>query len=305
LMNVESVTARFERANPLLGREIKMARYGYYDDSDGGWAPYVPVAERRKKAAKKVADLQKKGRKISPVHIEGKTIARTFWGKSWCDNLEAYSDFENRLPRGRTYVRNGSVVDLQISKGTITAMVSGSEMYDVKISIKALEQPRWKSLIEKCSGQIDSLVELLQGRFSKGVMEIITSKDHGLFPSPKSISLDCSCPDGAVMCKHVAAVLYGVGARLDKQPELFFELRNVDHAELISAAASKNTVRRTASTERVLKTADLSGLFGIDLQEERQAEKPSTKVGSKAAAKKTAKKTMKATNKTSRNTKAT
>jgi uncharacterized Zn finger protein len=239
-----------------------MARY---DEYYGGWAPYVSVAERRKKAAKKIAALQKKGQTISPVQIEGRTIARTFWGKAWCDNLEAYSDFSNRLPRGRAYVKNGSVIDLQISKGEITAMVSGSSIYTVKIAIRALERPRWKAVIGHCSGQIDSLIELLQGKFSQGVMEIITCKERGLFPAPKQIAMDCSCPDGAVMCKHVAAVLYGVGARLDERPELFFQLRNVDHSELITAAGAATVVTRTAKPDKVLKSTDLSGIFGIDV----------------------------------------
>src|SRR3990172_9218616 len=221
-----------------------MARYSRYY---GGWAPYVTVAERRKQAAKKVAALQKKGKAISPVRIEGRAIARTFWGKAWCDNLEAYSDFSNRLPRGRTYVRNGSVIDLQIGKGEITALVSGSSIYSVKVAIRPLERNRWKALIEACSGQIDSWVELLQGKFARGVMEIITCKQRGLFPSPKQISMDCSCPDGAIMCKHVAAVLYGVGARLDEKPELFFQLRNVDHADLITAAGAATAVTRTTN----------------------------------------------------------
>jgi uncharacterized Zn finger protein len=244
-----------------------MARYGsggYY----GGWAPYVSVAERRKKAAKKISALQKKGKAVNPVRIEGRAIARTFWGKAWCDNLEAYSDYSNRLPRGRTYVRNGSVIDLQIGKGEITALVSGSSIYQVKVEIRALEKDRWKTIIKHCSGQIDSLVELLQGKFSRGVMEIITCQKRGLFPSPKHISLDCSCPDGAVMCKHVAAVLYGVGARLDESPELFFQLRNVDQAELIAAAGTSAVATRTEKPGKVLKTTDLSGLFGIELDSE-------------------------------------
>ena len=239
-----------------------MARYGGYYD---GWAPYVSAAERRGKAAKKVAALKKKGQMISPVQIEGRAIARTFWGKAWCANLEAYSDFSNRLPRGRTYVRNGSVIDLQITQGEITAMVSGSSIYTVNIAIRALERPRWKALLGHCSGQIDSLVELLQGKFSRGVMEIITCKERGLFPAPKHIVMDCSCPDGAVMCKHVAAVLYGVGARLDERPELFFQLRNVDHSELITAAGAATVVARAAKPDKVLKSSDLSAIFGIEV----------------------------------------
>ena len=240
-----------------------MARYwgGYYD----GWAPYISKAERQKQASKKIAALQKKGKTVSPVRIEGRAIARTFWGKAWCDNLEAYSDFENRLPRGRSYVRNGSVIDLQIGKGEISAMVSGSSLYTVKVVIRPLERTRWKALIETCSGQIDSLVELLQGRFPRAVMEIITCKERGLFPAPKQISMDCSCPDGAIMCKHVAAVLYGIGARLDEKPEMFFQLRNVDHSELIGAAGAATAVTRATKAGKVLKSTNLSALFGIEL----------------------------------------
>jgi uncharacterized Zn finger protein len=251
-----------------------MARYGGYYD---GWAPYVSVAERRQQAARKITALQKKGKAISPVQIEGRAIARTFWGKAWCANLEAYSDFSNRLPRGRAYVKNGSVIDLQIAKGEILAMVSGSSIYTVKIAIRALERPRWETIIDHCSGQIDSLVELLQGKLSRGVMEIITSKEQGLFPAPKQIAMDCSCPDGAVMCKHVAAVLYGVGARLDESPELFFQLRNVDHAELIMAAGAATAVARTAKPDKVLKSADLAGIFGIDVDTDSTVQDVATK----------------------------
>lgn len=260
-----------------------MPRYGNWSGYYGGWAPYVSAAERRKQAAKKIAALQKKGKRISPIRIEGRTIARTFWGKAWCDNLEAYSDFSNRLPRGRTYVRNGSVIDLQIGKGEITALVSGSSIYSVKVAIRPLERNRWKALIEICSGQIDSLVELLQGKFARGVMEIITCKQRGLFPSPKQISMDCSCPDGAIMCKHVAAVLYGVGARLDEKPDLFFQLRNVDHSDLITAAGAATSVTRTPKTDKVLKATDLSALFGIELDADAADQLPAEGPAQKGA----------------------
>jgi uncharacterized Zn finger protein len=224
----------------------------------------VSVAERRRKALKKMEGLRKKGRTISPVSVDGRTIARTFWGKAWCENLESYSDYENRLPRGRTYVRNGSVVDLQIAASQITALVSGSEIYEVKVEILPVAKPRWKSICEDCSGSIDSLVELLQGRLSKGVMERISQQQTGLFPSPKEIKLSCSCPDWAEMCKHVAAVLYGVGARLDQQPELLFRLRAVNEKELI-ASAGKSLPSAKKSPAKVLGGEDLSKLFGLDL----------------------------------------
>jgi uncharacterized Zn finger protein len=235
---------------------------GYYY---GGWAPYVPVAERRRKAERTVASLKKKGRACEPVVIEGRAIARTFWGKQWCDNLEAYSDYANRLPRGRTYVRNGSVVDLRIAKGEISALVAGSEVYQVKIQVHALEKQPWQAILRECAGKVASLVELLQGRLSDAVMEVVTRGGSGLFPVPKQISFRCSCPDSASMCKHVAAVLYGVGARFDRQPELLFLLRQVDPQELIRQAGSLPVA--DTGTHRQLESADLSALFGIELDE--------------------------------------
>jgi uncharacterized Zn finger protein len=196
---------------------------GYY-----GWRPYVPVAEKRRQAERKLATLKKQHRSVTPVIIEGRALAKSFWGKSWCMNLERYSDYENRLARGQTYLRSGLVVDLQIKKGEIAAMVAGSALYKVKIAIAPVPAVRWKAICRDCAGTVDSLVELLQGRLSKGVMDRVCRTGDGLFPSPAEIKLSCSCPDWADMCKHVAAALYGVGARLDEQPELLFVLRNVD-----------------------------------------------------------------------------
>ena len=210
-----------------------------YDGWD--WRPYVSVAERRQQAARKMEKLKKQGHPVSPVTIEGRTIVKTFWGKAWCDNLERYSDYANRLPRGRTYVRNGSVIDLQIGPGEIKALVSGSEIYTVAVKVAPVAKARWKSICQDCAGAIDSLVELLQGRFSKGVMERICMQKTGLFPSPNEIKLSCSCPDWADMCKHVAAVLYGIGARLDQQPELLFRLHAVDEKELIAEAGDAHS----------------------------------------------------------------
>lgn len=238
--------------------------------SYGGWAPYVPVAARRRKAEREMEKLRKKGAVVSPVKIEGRLIARTFWGKAWCDNLESYRDYENRLPRGRTYVRNGSVVDLQIAPREVTAMVSGSKIYKVKVSIRDLAKARWKALCADCSGGIDSLVELLQGRFSKGVMERICRQDTGLFPRPSEISFTCSCLDYASMCKHVAAVLYGVGARLDESPELLFRLRAVDETELLSDLGSAlPDTRAPRDMARTLVGDDLAELFGLDMEDRK------------------------------------
>jgi uncharacterized Zn finger protein len=231
-----------------------------------GWRPYVSVAQRRRKAAGEMAKLKKKGHPVSPVVVEGRTIVKTFWGKAWCENLERYSDFANRLPRGRTYVRNGSVIDLQIAPGEIKALVSGSEIYKVAVKVAPVAKARWQSICKDCAGAIDSLIELLQGRLSKGVMERVCRQKTGLFPSPDEIELSCSCPDWADMCKHVAAVLYGIGARLDQQPDLLFRLHNVDEKELIAGAGKALPLaQRAPAATKVLGGEDLSALFGLDI----------------------------------------
>jgi uncharacterized Zn finger protein len=232
------------------------------------WAPYVPVAERRRQAERKMATLKKKGQSVAPVKIEGRTIAATFWGKSWCTNLERYSDYENRIPRGRTYVRNGSVVDLQIRKGEVTAMVAGSSLYNIKITIAPVAAARWKTICRDCAGTIDSLVELLQGRLAKGVMDRVCRQGDGLFPSPTEIKLSCSCPDWADMCKHVAAALYGVGARLDQAPQLLFVLRGVDEKELVAGAGQDLSLTKPAlRSGTVLEQGDVAALFDLEMAE--------------------------------------
>lgn len=240
-----------------------MGRFSYTN-----WRPYVPVKQRRVQAALKVAKMKKTGRKVSPVEIAGRRVATTFWGEAWCGNLESYSDYSNRLPRGRTYVRNGSVIDLQIEAGRVRSLVSGSDLYEIDIRIKPIAKQRWVGIKRRCAGKIDSLVELLQGSISKGVMEIVTRKRDGLFPSPREIQLDCSCPDWATMCKHVAATLYGVGARLDRMPELLFALRGVDPAEMVEAAVARTPASGTRRKTRVLRADELSSVFGIELDAE-------------------------------------
>ncbi len=199
------------------------------------------------------------------MKIEGRTIATTFWGKAWCENLERYSDFANRLPRGHTYVRNGSVIDLQIASGEVKALVCGSSIYQVEVKVTPVSKARWKAICKDCAGAIDSLVELLQGRFSKAVMERICREKTGLFPSPKEIKLSSSCPDWALMCKHIAAVLYGIGARLDRQPKLLFRLHQLDENELITrAGAGLPLGGKGAVPGNVLHSNNLSELFGLD-----------------------------------------
>ncbi len=240
-------------------------------DDHGGWPAYVPVAERRRQAEREAARLRKRGQTLAPVRIEGRAIAGTPWGKAWCGNLESYRDYESRLPRGRTYVRNGSVIDLQIGPCEVKALVSGSAIYRVAVGITAMPAAQWRALCADCAGRIESLVELLQGRLSKGVMERMCRQGAGLFPKPSEIRFACSCEDHASMCKHVAAVLYGVGARLDEKPELLFQLRGVDAGDLL--ADLDGAMPAAGSTgARTLEAEDVSTLFGLDLAASEDAD---------------------------------
>jgi uncharacterized Zn finger protein len=217
-------------------------------------------------ALRQVKKLETKGRTLSPVAIEGKKIARTFWGSAWCDHFDSFSDYANRLPRGRSYVRNGLVIDLQISPGKISALVNGSDLYKIEVKIKPLAKSDWTRIKSQCAGQIGSVIELLKGKLSDSVMQVITRPQDGLFPKPAEIELSCSCPDWADMCKHVAAAVYGVGARLDLEPELLFTLRNVDHLELITQAGDVAAITRKSAGGKTIAADELSDVFGIELE---------------------------------------
>lgn len=255
----------------------------------GGFAPYVPVATkiaRGHAAAKKLAT--KEGRSPAPVKIEGRMIAKTFWGTKWCENLERYRDIANRLPRGATYVRNGSLADLVIEPGCVRAVVGGSEAYTVKIQIKTLLPAVWKAIGRDCASEIESLFDLLQGRFSDGVMKRLTRAEDGLFPRPNEITMTCTCPDGVGVCKHIAATMYGVGSRLDVRPELLFTLRKVDHRELISHAANTANLDQSLSTAdgMALSDGELLDIFGIEMESPTTTgtaakKKPTTKASAK------------------------
>ncbi|MEY4582537.1 MAG: hypothetical protein RL701_7240 [Pseudomonadota bacterium] len=265
----------------------------YYD-----YPAYVPVAKRLANGKKKLEQLAKKrGRPLAPVAVERKhkLIANSFWGKAWCEQLALHSDYASRLPRGRTYVRNGSVLDLHISRGKVEAYVAGSELYTVTIQLTQLAAPRWKKIIAACAGRIGSLIGLLRGELSDDVLAVVTDPVAGLFPAPSEIKLRCSCPDAAYMCKHVAAVLYGVGARLDQAPELFFVLRQVDQAELVAGVnagevlATVGATKATSGKKRIASGA-VAAVFGIELDDappvakksaRKQASVPSKAVASK------------------------
>ncbi|GAU75568.1 SWIM zinc finger family protein [Fusibacter sp. 3D3] len=238
---------------------------GYY-----GFPKYESVAEKKEKAIRAYEKLKKKNPDIEPIIIEGRTIAKNWWGKSWNSNLESYADYSNRIARGKSYVRNNSVLDLKITKGIVKAKVqgSGSKPYEVNITIDALSSQKWARVVELCNHRIDSLEQLFEGKFPKALEVLFIDKQYGMFPSPNEIHFNCSCPDWAYMCKHVAAVLYGIGAKLDQDPMLFFELRNLDGQALIQKSMEsrlENMLKNAGKkSDREIAEADLSELFGLE-----------------------------------------
>jgi uncharacterized Zn finger protein len=260
----------------------------------GGFGGYTSVADRlergRREAAKR---LKRAGREPAPVVIEGKQLARTFWGKAWNENLERYADLASRLERGRTYARNGSVVDLHVTPGEVAALVAGSDVYTVKVKLGVLDAARWKAIVDECAGKISTLVGLLKGELPAAVLAVLTRQGTGLFPEPREIDMDCTCPDSAGLCKHLAAVLYGVGARLDRAPELFFTLRQVDQAELLAQAGARAVLSKAGSGKKRITPAALGGIFGIELDDGPDAgvvEEPAVVPAKKRKAKATTKK---------------
>jgi len=271
-----------------------MGYWGYYP-------PYVTVAEKKAKAARKLKQLKKKNPDIKPILLEGRSIARTWWGKSWNLNLERYADYSNRIGRGRSYVRHGAVLDLQIDSGKVESMVQGtrSKPYSVGIKIKAINKKIWQGIKADCKGKLDSLQGLLAGKFPKTLGEIFTAQGKGLFPSPKEIEFSCSCPDWAYMCKHVAATLYGIGSRLDEDPALFFKLRKVKMKDLITQAVEDETrkllKKAKKKTERIIAESDLADVFGIEMEDhvvfgKKKAKAPVKTSGKKKSSRPIAKK---------------
>ncbi len=259
-----------------------MGYWGYYP-------PYVTVAKKKAKAAKKLKQLKKKNPDIKPIVLEGSKIAKTWWGKSWNSNLEQYADYSNRIGRGRSYVRHGAVLDLKIVSGKVESLVQGtrSKPYSVSVKIKAVNKNTWKHIKAACEGKLDSLQELLAGKFPKALGEIFAIQGKGLFPSPKEIDFSCSCPDWAYMCKHVAATLYGIGARLDEDPGLFFKLRKVKMKDLVTQAVEDKTrkllKKAKKKTSRVIADSDLADVFGIDMEEPVVSSKKKGKAAKKTS----------------------
>lgn len=228
-----------------------------------------PDARQLQQNAKATVKREKaKGKEMQPVTISGRKVAASWWGQAWCENLERYADFESRLDRGKRYVRTGAVVDLKIQKGKVQARVQGRRKtpYKIEIRISPLSEERCQYAIGQCEKRIENLESLMRGEFP-GELKALFVGDGGLFPSPREISFSCSCPDWALMCKHVAAVLYGIGARFDENPLLFFELRGIDVEKFVDVAIAGRIDRMLENADkpssRIIPDECLTELFGL------------------------------------------
>ncbi|MBI5063430.1 MAG: SWIM zinc finger family protein [Desulfatitalea sp.] len=222
--------------------------------------PYESVALKEAKAESARKKLQKKNPNIRPVILQGRVIAQSWWGKAWCQNLERYAEYAPHIDQGRGYVRYGAVLDLQIAAGQIVALVQGSRErpYKVQIHIDRIAAADWLAIRLACEGRVDSLQALLAGEFPKAVGDRFLRQGQGLFPLPEAIRFECTCPEGDGLCKHVLAVLYGVGARLDEAPDLLFVLRQVNAEDLVRQAAAdadRNRLEAEPDTPASAKTA--------------------------------------------------
>ena len=245
---------------------MSWGRYSSY------FAPQPTQAELRAKAAKAV----KSGYK--PVIIEGRAIATTWWGKAWCSNIDIYADQHNRLDRGKKYVRSNAVIDLDIEGGTVRAKVIGSRAkpYEVIVKVAPLEGKKLEAIMEVCAGKLDSMASLEKGSFPKEYQQLFTNRDNGLFPSLREIAFSCSCPDSSRLCKHIAAVLYAIGRRLDDNPLLFFTLRGIDVKTFTDRIIRKEAERlwkeadRKQSSKRVMAEDKAMRLFGYEAAPETE-----------------------------------
>lgn len=239
--------------------------YGY------GWGYKQPtMAELRADAARQLRQAAARGEDWNPVRpasVRG-PLAKSWWGEAWCDNLERYADFANRIARGRRYLRSDAVLDLRIEEGRVEAKVMGSRgvPYGVRIDIRPLPPEKVEALLDRCGRKVKNLDSLLEGEFPEELKSVFFEKG-GLFPSPDEILFGCSCPDWASMCKHVAAVLYGIGVRFDEDPLLFFTLRGVDPGTLVDAAVQNRLQSMLENagrpSTRIIDDSSWQELFGL------------------------------------------
>jgi uncharacterized Zn finger protein len=168
-------------------------------------------------------------------------IGETWWSKRWIGVLESF-DMGARLSRGRSYARNGQVVSIDVQKGVVAAKVQGSQPkpYSIKIELKPLSEKDWDKVTDAMASQAVFAARLLAGEMPPNIEEAFGKANVSLFPtSEKDLITDCSCPDWANPCKHIAAVYYLLAERFDEDPFLIFKLRGRTREEIIGILREK------------------------------------------------------------------
>lgn len=234
---------------------------------------YISISDQKAMALKSKKRLEKNlNRSLEPIILASTKLATSWWGKMWNTNLERYAEYSNRIGRGKTYVKNELVIDLQIEESKVFAYVQGKrrDPYQIAIYIDPTKPGLIEQIKEKCQGKLDTVEELLEGKFSKEISSIFMIQGAGLFPEPKEIKFRCSCPDYTSCCKHVSAVLYGIGSKLDVNPLLFFTLRGInldDFLKDVIISKTENILDKgiKCKSKRIIDNANIEDLFDIDL----------------------------------------
>ncbi|MGE3271568.1 MAG: SWIM zinc finger family protein [Chloroflexota bacterium] len=183
----------------------------------------------------------------------GPELATTWWARRWMAALDGFG-WAGRLSRGRSYARNGRVLDVEFSRGAIRARVQGSERqpYRVEMSVERFPDQVWDRVIGALARQALYAAKLLAGELPAEIVQLCDTAEAPLFPShPNDITMKCSCPDWAVPCKHVAAVHYALAAELDRDPFLLFRLRGRTREELTAALRARRSSFGSAGAARM------------------------------------------------------
>lgn len=168
----------------------------------------------------------------------------TWWGKAWVDALEHRARLDpNRLGRGRSYARRGSVLDLRVDPGVVSATVQGSRVtpYEVTVRIRAFSGDEWDAVLDVVSAQIGRVAALLDGELPPEVVDDAQAAGLELLPDAGEVKTACNCPDFAVPCKHSAAVCFLIADALDEDPFVLLLLRGRRRDELMSALRSRRS----------------------------------------------------------------
>lgn len=199
----------------------------------------MKAADLEAQARRELIELKSAGEEVRPVVGTTRKLAAHFWGSAWMKHLALCESGGWSLSAGRTLLRHGCVLDLQLEAGLIRARVMEERLHDVEIALDPLDGERLEELRTICSGKIDSLVPLLEGTLDDALLATLCNAETGLLPEPGAWHMSCTCPDWSEPCPHAAAAIYAAGILIDAEPSLLFRLRQVSPEDLLQSPAEK------------------------------------------------------------------